>query len=75
MKNMFFKWLIPIAVSLVFFWIVITPPSYFNFLPYGIHEALFRGSGFEKEFIIAFDFVVALLIFFLVRYLFRKSVR
>jgi hypothetical protein len=59
------------GLSLSLFLYLITPSSYFNFLPYQIHETFFGASGFEKEFIIAFDFVVCVIVFLVLRKLLR----
>lgn len=72
MIKILISWFIPLIISIVFFLYVITPSSYFNFLPYQIHESLFQNDKHEMEFIIAFDFIVAVLIFFVFHKLLKK---
>jgi hypothetical protein len=56
--------IISAILSLLTFLYLIQPSIYINFLPYQIHESLFRGSGYESEFIKAFDFLISVLLFF-----------
>lgn len=67
--------LIAFAVSIFFLISVLTPPSYFNALPFAIHQSFFKevtsdGDVFntieESTFIKIFDTIVALLLFWLV---------
>lgn len=67
--------LIAFAISIFFLLSVLTPPSYFNALPFAIHQAFFKevtsdGEVFntieESTFIKVFDIIIALLIFWLV---------
>jgi len=65
-------WLVPALLALLFFAWIVTPPSYFNFLPYAIHESLLQGSGYESEFIVVFDACTAVLLFFGLRFIVRR---
>lgn len=66
--------LVALVISGVFLYSVLTPPSMFNFLPFAIHEALFlkvtengvSSSIEESTFILVFDTIAALLLFWLV---------
>ncbi|MCB0792511.1 MAG: hypothetical protein H6595_04610 [Flavobacteriales bacterium] len=68
------SWLLPAVLAVLFFVWVITPSSFFNFLPYAIHEGLFQGSGYESEFIVGFDICVAVALFFGLRALMRSTI-
>jgi hypothetical protein len=54
--------LLSTAIAVLFFCWVIKPPSYFNFIPYQIHETFMQGDKHESEFIIAFDAACSLLL-------------
>lgn len=71
MKKAFLSWLLPLSAAVLFFASVVMPPSYFNALPFQIHETILQGDKNEAEFIIAFDTLFAIGIFFLVRYLLK----
>ncbi len=52
------------ALTALLAYIILTPPSFFNFLPFAIHESLFRNTSIqEHQFILAFD-VTCLVIFY-----------
>lgn len=51
---------------------IIKPPSFFNFLPFAIHENFFRGIVGERLFIIVFDLLFAILLFFVFNKVFKK---
>ena len=57
-------WALIIALALtgIFLWSVLNPPSVFNFLPFAIHEAIDFGGTSEKTFIIVFDVITSVLI-------------
>lgn len=65
-------WIVPTLLALVFFVWIVTPPSYFNFLPYAVHESLFQGSGYEAEFILVFDACSAIVLFLGLRFIARR---
>ncbi len=74
--------LIACAISIFFLLSVLSPPGYFNFLPFAMHQAFFKEVSAEGEvfntieestFIAVFDTITALLIFWLV-YAFTKRV-
>ena len=67
MKRIIFRWILPASISILFFVNVVRPPSYFNLLPYQIHDSIWPGGEHEFEFIVCFDAIIALGIFFLVR--------
>jgi hypothetical protein len=50
------------GIAVLFFCWVISAPSYFNFIPYQIHETFMRGDKHEREFIIVFDATCSLLL-------------
>lgn len=45
------------------------PGCGFNFIPFALHQALFRDSIDARIFIYIFDFIVAILLFLLIRWL------
>ena len=51
------------------------PECGFNFIPFAIHQALFRDTLDESTFIHAFDVIIALLLFVLIRRLIMASLR
>lgn len=52
-KKAFF---ISLAITALIGYFILTPPSFFNFLPFAIHENLLRNTAiYEHHFIIAFD--------------------
>ncbi len=49
------------------------PGCAFNFIPFGIHEALLRGTIDEGIFIITFDIAFAVVLFFGTSWLLRRG--
>lgn len=56
---------ISLILSLLFLKMVLTPPSVFNLLPYSIHRSFSPDGSGEKMFIIIFDLIIALLLFYI----------
>lgn len=54
---------------------VLTPPSSFNFIPYLIHEAMSSGGEGESRFIVVFDVIFSIGLFFLFYWLFKTLLR
>jgi len=50
------------------------PGCGFNFIPFALHQALFRDSIDERMFIYIFNFIVAILLFLLIRRLIAVAV-
>ena len=59
MKINILALIIAFVLSGGFLAFVLTPPSFFNFLPLAIHQAMFRDVFAEKTFIVVFDIMVA----------------
>lgn len=58
--------LISVTITAVIGYFILTPPSFFNFLPFTIHENFFGNTPIqEHHFIIAFD-LTFLAIFFMI---------
>ena len=55
-----------------FLFMVLNSSSGFNFIPYLIHEAISPGGAGETNFIIVFDILFAILIFWLLYKLFTR---
>ncbi|RPE08307.1 hypothetical protein EGT74_14710 [Chitinophaga lutea] len=66
MKKKFAAVAIALSICILFLMMVLTPPSVFNLLPYSIHRSLSPAGFREKEFIIVFDVLTALGIFFVI---------
>jgi hypothetical protein len=67
---------LPLMLALIitagFFLIAFSTSSGFNFIPYLIHESISPGGANETTFIIVFDIVIGLLLFFLAYKIFTK---
>lgn len=51
------------------------PGCGFNFIPFALHQALFRDTLDESVFIYFFDVIIAILLFVMIRRLIMASVR
>jgi hypothetical protein len=51
--------LISVILGALFFWFIITPPSFINFIPQALHESFFRNIIKEGTFIIVFDLLIS----------------
>ena len=60
---------IPFLIGIGLFFYLIIPGSFINIVPYEIHEHFFHGDGYEKAFIIGFDFLLALAAAFTIRWM------
>ena len=67
--------IIATALTTIFLYNVLTPPSLFNLISYSIHETFWKGNSGESTFIISFDIFFGLLIFILVYRLARKLLK
>ena len=65
-------WILSGLLAGIIFIYLIQSTRYFNFLPYQIHEILFRGSGNEREFIIFFDLIICIILFFIFKRILSK---
>jgi hypothetical protein len=63
------------AIAIIFLYIVLTPPSAFNMIPFAIHEWLFKGIIKEVTFIVIFDIITSVILFFIGFYIFRRIVK
>ena len=61
-KSKAWSCIIAILISGLFLWLVLSPPSVFNMLPFAIYEAINPGGPSESTFIIVFDVTIALLL-------------
>jgi hypothetical protein len=57
--------IIALLISIGFLWLVFTPPSIFNMLPFEIHQALTDDWKSEKVFIQIFDVCSAVIVLIL----------
>lgn len=61
-KVKIWAFIIALILAGLFLWMVLTPPSVFNMLPFAIHEAIDPSGVSEKTFIIVFDIITSFLI-------------
>jgi hypothetical protein len=67
------SFILALILSLTFFsLVVLNPPSFFNILPYQIHELINPGQGGESIFIKSFDIFLTLFIL-MVGYLLSRN--
>jgi hypothetical protein len=64
-----------VAVAGLFLFMVLYSSSGFNFIPYLIHEAVSPGGAGETNFIIVFDVLFAILLFWLSYKLFNRVLK
>lgn len=60
MKINLLALLLAVLISIGLLVFALTTPSAFNFLPFAIHQAIFRDVIMEKSFIVIFDILTAL---------------
>lgn len=75
MKKIVDNFLAPV-ISILFFYMVITPPNIFNLIPANIHRALFRKLFSEEITMVIYNLILSLIVFWLVKkiaYLVFKS--
>ncbi len=60
---------------ILFLTCTLRPGCGFNFIPFALHQALFRDTLDESTFIHVFDVVIAILLFVLIRHLIKASLR
>ncbi len=60
----YFPIIISILLSSSIFFYLITPSSFFNFLPFAIHDNFFRNIVSEALFIIIFDLLCSVILFY-----------
>lgn len=72
MKKVIFI-LLSILVGGVFYALVLRPPSIINFIPFAIHQQLFRKIISEHVFILLFDILLVLLVAFVFNIYLKKK--
>jgi hypothetical protein len=67
--------IIATGLTTVFLFNVLIPPSIFNLIPYSIHESFWKGGSGESNFIISFDILCGLLLFWIVYRIASKLIK
>lgn len=67
--------LLAVAVVGLYLYMVLYTSSGFNFIPYLIHEAISPGGAGETNFIIVFDVLFAIFLFWLAYKLFNRVLK
>ncbi|KAA5543327.1 hypothetical protein [Adhaeribacter rhizoryzae] len=65
-KNLALAIVLPLIVVVPIGYLILIPPSPFNFIPFALYESICSGTGIEEHsFIIAFDLLVLKFLFLL----------
>lgn len=73
-RLQFLSILISMFISGGFLYLVLNPPSAFNFIPYLIHEAFFRDVTAESTFIVIFDIIFAIILVWPINMIIRRII-
>ena len=71
-KRNIIAFVIALLIAVGFLWSVLTPPSFYNILPYQIYESIHPGGNSEAEFIRIFD-ICSVLIAFIITYILARN--
>lgn len=75
MKKKRLAIILAIVVAGLFLFMVLYSSSAFNYIPYLLHETISPGGAGEANFIIVFDILFALLLFWLAYKLFMRVLK
>lgn len=75
MKIKIFTFLLSLVIVIIIWWLLFSPPSIFNYLPYSIYHELGIEMVKEYQFIIIFDLMVSFLLLTLIFKFFNSLIK
>ncbi|MCT4640030.1 MAG: hypothetical protein N4A72_20205 [Bacteroidales bacterium] len=71
----YYPLIISVIIGIGLFIIIITPPSFINFIPFALHEALLKEIVSEGVFIVMFNVLISCILAYLLYKILRKFIK